>query len=237
MKKAKMLLVAALVFGVILSSYGVSGTYAKYTSTGQFTDTGRVAKWGITMDGATFKEQADLFSTTYNNDAIKSGGSDKVIGPGAYGSYTFKLDVKGAPEVAWQMDAVVSVKLPTDISSDQIKFALKKKGEEGALQDGQGTFANYDLTSEALEKAIAQAITGEEAASGTSSKAYAANASVASVGGEYTIYWMWDFDAETVGTNDGEDTTAGNNSANGTDEKLTVSVKATATQTKTAPGA
>ena len=51
MKNAKMTIVAVLVALVAVTTYSVSGTYAKYTDTFEgSTDTARVAKWAIELE-------------------------------------------------------------------------------------------------------------------------------------------------------------------------------------------
>ena len=60
MKNIKMLAIAALLVAVAVTSYSVSGTYAKYTTSKTYADSARVAKWGIGMTN-----EVDLFYSDY----------------------------------------------------------------------------------------------------------------------------------------------------------------------------
>ena len=186
MKKAKMLLVAALVFGVILSSYGVSGTYAKYISEGGFTDQARIAKWGFTL-GKTDKSTASLFKDNYNSNKIKSSSDGQdVIAPGAYGEYQFSyIDGTATPEVAFNLTA--TAKVTNNIGDDKVKFAIVQgddathaiKSSTSSIDELQKEtsdfnkeeFSSYNLTASQLETLLKLLLSGD--ASGE--KEYTAN--------------------------------------------------------------
>ena len=63
MKTNKIMRVASvLLVAVLLTTCAISGTFAKYVTTGNTGDGARVAKWGIVMDStgtATFKDTYD----------------------------------------------------------------------------------------------------------------------------------------------------------------------------------
>jgi len=107
----KMSMFALLLAAVVATSYSVSGTYAKYTSSKEGTDSARVAKWGINMENT-----VNLFKSDYTD--VKS--DDKVVAPGTEGSYTFTID--GAPETNYTLDVVVT---GTD-NIGQIVYTLDK---------------------------------------------------------------------------------------------------------------
>ena len=100
MKKNKMMRAAsALLVATLLSTSIISGTFAKYTTSAEGSDSARVAKWGIQME-----KGADMFSATYDSskDAKTVNASDnstKVVAPGTSGSTEYK--VTGAPETAY----------------------------------------------------------------------------------------------------------------------------------------
>ncbi len=102
MKKNKMMRAAsALLVATLLSTSIISGTFAKYTTTAEGSDSARVAKWGIQME-----KGADMFSATYDSSketktVSSSGGEEKVVAPGTSGSTTYK--VTGAPETAYEI--------------------------------------------------------------------------------------------------------------------------------------
>ena len=55
-KNVMMRLACFLLVAVLISTSAISGTYAKYVTSGQSTDSARVAKWGVTVtaNGTTF---------------------------------------------------------------------------------------------------------------------------------------------------------------------------------------
>lgn len=99
MKNIKMLAIAALLVAVAVTSYSVSGTYAKYTTSKTYTDSARVAKWGIGMTN-----EVNLFSSDYVD--VKSVDGKDVVAPGTKGEYTFELT--GAPETNYTLDVEVT---------------------------------------------------------------------------------------------------------------------------------
>ena len=98
MKKNKMMRIASvLLVAVLLSTSVISGTFAKYTSTSEGTDSARVAKWSFKVgekDIATQDFEFDLFNTTTYTDAnvdTDGNGSEVVIAPGTQGNATVTL--------------------------------------------------------------------------------------------------------------------------------------------------
>ena len=77
MKKNKMMRVAsALLIAVLLTTSAISGTFAKYVSTGHAEDAARVAKWGIAIKAA-----GTLFSDAYAAGTVDdSTGTPTTVG-------------------------------------------------------------------------------------------------------------------------------------------------------------
>ena len=89
MKKNKMMrLASALLVAVLVTTCGISGTFAKYVTTASGTDTARVARWGILLNVA-----SDVFDVEYDADAgngVSVQASEDVIAPGTSGdAFTF----------------------------------------------------------------------------------------------------------------------------------------------------
>ena len=98
----KMSMIALLLVAVLVTSYSVSGTYAKYTSTfiGS-TDSARVAAWSFEVNDTdmTVAQNAftfDLFNTVKDT---KDGSTESdvattetIIAPGTTGSFDIKLE-------------------------------------------------------------------------------------------------------------------------------------------------
>lgn len=150
MKKRNMIL-GGLLVAVAITSYAVSGTYAKYTSKVDVTDTARVAKWGMG------EHTVDLFTNSYKNtaganvvasnkcklvngnpvDAAGNAITDKtgaellaacvkedVVAPGTAGFYAFDLS-KFAPETNYIID-VEEAATPSVDTIGKINYYVKK---------------------------------------------------------------------------------------------------------------
>lgn len=115
MKKNKMLrLASVLMVCVLLTISVISGTYAKYTTVAEVSDSARVAKWGVT-----FTTTSDLFATSYkdptdNTVTVKVTATDNknLVAPGTEGT-GFGVTTSGdKPEVSYNM----TIELDTDNS-------------------------------------------------------------------------------------------------------------------------
>lgn len=116
--KKRTWMISTILFSVIATSFFVSGTFAKYTTTMEGTDQARVAKWGINI-----VNNVDLFSaSTYEN--VQKSDDDKlaIIAPGTEGSYTFTIS--GQPEVSYRIKVKV---LEKKDDTGRIKFYLNKR--------------------------------------------------------------------------------------------------------------
>lgn len=96
MKKNRILIAGVITAFVALITLSlVSGTWAKYTSKVQGSDTARVAKWSF--DGANLETKTiafNLFQTSYG-ETVKSKDGKKVVAPGTKGQTKFELKNMG----------------------------------------------------------------------------------------------------------------------------------------------
>jgi len=96
MKKNKMMrLASVLMVLTLLTTSVIGGTFAKYVTTAESSDTARVAKWGIKMD----ENGADMFSYSYDttDGSVENEAADKdLVAPGTAGSVVYS--VTGTPE-------------------------------------------------------------------------------------------------------------------------------------------
>ena len=122
MKKNSKLMRASgilLVLTLITSSF-VGGTFAKYVSDGDGSDSARVAKWGVVVEG-----QGDAFSKEYetHDQSVKDtiGVSVKsdvaVVAPGTSGEFK-GISLSGTPEVAVNIKTIATVDLSGDWTLD-----------------------------------------------------------------------------------------------------------------------
>ena len=95
MKKSIFKRVAAFLMALtLISTIGVSGTFAKYVTTGEGSDNARVAKWGIMIQ----TEGDGVFAEEYDGTVQTSVSGEKVVAPGTRGT-EFTATVSGKPEV------------------------------------------------------------------------------------------------------------------------------------------
>ncbi len=230
--KKKLLGLGALLLAVTITSYSVSGTYAKYTSSSDaLTDKARVAKWGIDLK-ANKPFTVKLFEESYTD--VKSGSSDlKIIAPGTNGSYTFTIDTANAlkaTEVAYNVTTTVNI----DDQIGQIVYWLKGDTEEDVSTFAKAKAQNVtfymkeaDGVGDTGVKAISELNTAiGEKMTFTYNEDGGAGTSVPTE----TLYWAWLYDHDSskeTGSDDND-----NNAGNGTvdSETVTMTVNVTATQ-------
>ena len=207
----KMSMFALLLAAVLVTSYSVSGTYAKYTTTlAEQTDSARVAKWNIEQT----TNIENLFTSSYEASDATSGETDvlstvDVVAPGTNGEYKFNLS--GDIETNYNLTVVANA---TDtintITYAPIVYTLD--GVEVTDQNTDGV-----VTAEDLALAIAALYPTD--------KVYAAGTVSESI---HTIGWSWAIDG-----NDELDTKLGNEIVADEDShKVSLSVTITATQTE-----
>lgn len=225
-KNRAMRLAALLLVAVLMSTCGISGTFAKYVTEVKSEDSARVAKWGfepVAMD------ISDLFANSYdlvmNSDVevLSSDGAD-VIAPGTWGSETFAFaydETNGilAPEVDYMFEVST-----TDSSCDD---AIKANTNIKWRLD-TGAWGTWDELIAAIEK-----LDGSDSGA-QKYKAGNLPAGFTTSDDTHTVYWKWAFDKNdsfeggVVATDtDIADTAMGND--NGLDQVRLV-IKITATQ-------
>lgn len=141
MKKNTMMRVAsALLVAVLLTTCAISGTFAKYVSTAETSDTARVAKWGW----GTTSISLDLFSDTYG-DTVASADGKNVIAPGTSqsGTLVWTPAATFAPEVDYELTFTAIGDIPT-VLENELDWTLKVNGTET-------TYTTFDAMVAALE--------------------------------------------------------------------------------------
>ena len=217
-KKHWTLRAAGLLFALVLiTSCFVSGTFAKYVTTGDGYETARVAKFGVTMSVATdkaFKQTYDTdndsISTTITN-SVDSNGHENLVAPGTKGSNFVVLSISGTPEVA------VNVKIEASGTDVFLKAGDYPDLTTAAGRDTFHLAADYYPITYTLTKtgATAPVIEGHlndiiEYLNDRSGN-YEANTDLTSAIGEYKLSWEWKFE----GGNDMADTLLGAVTAGG----------------------
>lgn len=227
--KTKITILGTLMMAVIITSYSVSGTYAKYVSEIDLADEARVAKWEIGLETDAMKT-LDLFQVSY--EYVKNGGNtvvalpnvdtttDNVVAPGTRGQYTFALT--GTIETNYRINVTATgsntVKTIYEGNEyDPIKFYVSEQDNLNIDDVDAADLLTFDELLTSLNALY----------SGTADKVYApGEVNVPS----YTIYWKWDFaGADTI---DKADTTLGEEiAADTTSHKINLSINIKAEQT------
>lgn len=167
MKKLSMF--ALLLAAVLVTSYSVSGTYAKYTSTFTNTDTARVAKWAFSFKGNDQTVQAftfDLFNTVNDTDSTQTetdilNNNGSIIAPGTEGS--FKIGLKNDSEVNAKYAIDFSMTETADIP---VEFSLDGQTWESDINE-------LDITDKNINMNAAEAT--------------------------HTVYWRWVYEVNEAG--------------------------------------
>ena len=168
MKKKRMMRMAAvLLVCVLLTTSVVSGTYAKYITSADSSDSARVANWGFERTNS--MNITGLFKNVYDESV---NAKVDVIAPGTSGSatfgfaydetngnapevdYTFVVDaskstcdaaIKNNPNILWKLDQVEFKPTDEKTSWDQLIAAInamdgdKEHYDAGELPAGFGT--------------------------------------------------------------------------------------------------
>lgn len=205
MKKNNALMRASGILLVLTlgTSCFVGGTFAKYVSEADATDTARVAKWGVTVAVA-----GDAFSTTYGKDDISStvetntvisSNEDNVVAPGTKGSFGGydeheplpALTITGEPEVAVNVNTDATVTLNNWVDADNntnfycpLVFTIQSgtKTETVCGLHYNSTNGGMNSFKAAIEEAIEETINGD----------YPANQKLEDL--DLVITWEWPFE-------------------------------------------
>lgn len=158
----KMSIFALLLAAVVVTSYSVSGTYAKYTSTFNGTsDTARVAKWAFKVDGQPVSNTFDfnLFNTVVDTvdgntdaDVAAAGqGENAIIAPGTKGQITVALnndsEVNAKYEVNYEVDNTAGIPVEFSVDGNVWKDNIDALDftEENAKSINKGATADINL--------------------------------------------------------------------------------------------
>ena len=202
MKKNVMMRVAsALLVAVLMTTCGISGTFAKYTTSDSATDSARVAKWGVTVEVT----GDDAFAIQYKDQAGDNGtqvvSTVNVVAPGTKGVLATG-EITGEPEVAVNVTKTAILTLNDKWVAEGVFYCpiiitVKVTGE--ATKTFTGTdYANAGEFKTAVEGAL------------NASTDFAANDNLAY---EVEVTWEWAFSEDDAISK--KDTALGNAAADG----------------------
>lgn len=172
-KKQKVAVALVILFlFVVIGSFSIVGTFAKYTSNVKGSGEARVAKWEWTINNANLAKGAstftmDLFkrSELLDSDCTASEGkvvnTDGIIAPGTCGKFTINLTNKSEVDAtyAYTLSLDNANNIPLEFTTDPVN----------------GTWGTID----SLSKTATNIARGEDTANNTA---------------ENTIYWRWAFE-------------------------------------------
>ena len=193
MKKNKFLKIASgLLMLVLITCCAVSGTFAKYTTNGTAADTATVAKWGMTLTVTADDGLYDDDKTT--NDVSAKVATNDLAAPGTYAKLA-TVSLIGTPEVAYEIYVNVRLDLGDKWVVDSAGYCTVVFTVAGTEYKIGATYATTAALEDAIEKAIREAISGEE--DGIAQY----NAGVTTNVTNVLIDWTWAFE---VGATDPE---------------------------------
>ncbi len=247
MKKNKMMrLASSLLVAVLLTTSVISGTFAKYVTSDEASDSARVAKWGVVV-----KADGTLFGKTYLNGTSNPGENnaaentitvkanstsltDKVLAPGTKNDTGISFAISGQPEVDVYVKSDFDMTLKGWELADGDFYCPVKitvtDGDSSSTVDG----VNYTIGSTystAAEARVAFINAVEElvvngAVEENEGTPYPTNTNLAGVTDlQKKITWEWPFEVD----ND-KDTELGNQTARGVENSISVSWEVSVTQ-------
>ena len=225
MKKNRMMRVAsALLVAVLLTTCAISGTFAKYVTSKESTDTARVAKFGVdlavTVDGAFATEyEADTTANDEHGVAIAktvvsaADDQDNLVAPGTKGDLMASATIAGTPEVAVNVKQEATLVL-TGWAVEGTYYCPLVITVDGAK------FYGMDYTS------AAEFIAAVEAAL-DSDVNYEPNTDLTE---SHSVTWKWAFEGTDGKQTDVKDTALGDYAAKTDDIEISFTYKVTVTQ-------
>ena len=223
-KNTMMRLASGLLVAVLLTTCAISGTFAKYITEKESTDTARVAKFGVdlavTVDGAFATEyDADTTATDKLGVAIaktvvaSSTDSDNLVAPGTNGDLMASATIEGTPEVAVNVKQEATLVL-TNWAVEGTYYCPLVITVDGAK------FYGMDYTS------AAEFIAAVEAAL-DSDVNYAPNTDLTE---SHAVTWAWAFEGTDGKQTNEKDTALGDYAAETGDIEISFTYKVTVTQ-------
>lgn len=215
-KNRAMRLAALLLVAVLMSTCGISGTFAKYVTSAEAMDTAHVAKFGVAIDakGETFAKAYDDLEKNADAEVL---ADVKVVAPGTGGNMA-SMTLTGTPEVAVKVSYVADFALSDNWIANGEFYCPLKINVEGTEVNG----LNYINNKDGFESAVEALINGW-------TKTYNAGTDLSTVEADsVSVSWEWPF--STSAENDVKDTALGNQAAAGNPATVTLSIKTTVEQ-------
>lgn len=210
----------------LLSTCVISGTFAKYVTTGSGSDTARVAEWGVQIKGL----DSDLFAKEYAADsttdiAMTVVAETEVVAPGTKNAEGTTFSLTGTPEVATRVEFKVTKSDDATKEAVDVVLPAGEDYKDWTVATADGYTGTYDVAADyypvvfTLKDGATELAKGNLAAIKTfltsKNDDYAANTDLKTIlggtTGTYTLTWEWAYgEFEGISANDQKDTTLGN---------------------------
>jgi len=186
---------SGIIIATLLTTSLIGGTFAKFTTGVNSSDSARSAYWGFSATNSI--DLGDLFKSSYTH--VESRDSADIIAPGTNGSvdFSFKFDTSNgsAPEVDYSFTINV-----TDTCSDSIKT---NPDIQFKLDDG--SWGSWDNLVNSIKALAGESGGTKNYTAGTLPTFFNTTKDT------HTISWQWLFeDATKSATQDAADTALGN---------------------------
>lgn len=223
MKKNRIMRTGIIMLALtLMTSCFVGGTFAKYVTNAEGSDSARVAKWGVeaTVTGSAFSDKYNVAEKGDREFDMSVSSDVKVLAPGTSGEFT-GVAISGTPETAVGVTKKADVEL-TGWLVDGAFYCPVVITVNGSAING----LNYSSADEfeAAVKSAVEAFNGE----------YAPGTDLSAVDGLDGAYsWEWAFDGTTGSVSsqsDEKDTALGNLEAAGTANTIKLSAAVSVTQ-------
>lgn len=224
MKNKMMRIASVLLVAVLLSTCAISGTFAKYVTSKESTDTARVAKFGVdlavTVDGA-FATEYDADTTANDEHGIAiaktvvaaADDQDNLVAPGTKGDLMASATIDGTPEVAvnvkqeatlvltgWEVEGTYYCPLVITVDGTEFYGMSYTSAEEfiAAVEAALDSDVNYEPNTDLAES--------------------------------HSVTWEWAFEGTDGKQTNEKDTALGNYAAKTGDIEISFTYKVTVTQ-------
>jgi len=233
---------SALLVAVLMTTSVISGTFAKYITAEDASDSARVAKWGvnIVVNGGLFSETYINAPATGDSVTVKSSGAvdgiSKLVAPGTQSAPNgLNFSVTGTPEVDVRV-FFDTTDFGTNVDKDVfLKAGTYKDVTTSEAADDFNFAEDYYPVKYTLKK-NGTPVTGAENVNLSTLKSVLnsysfdvkSNTDLATAIGTYTIEWTWDYGTEStagnivINPNDQKDTVLGDLAAGTYPDALTV---------------
>lgn len=163
MKKGSKLMKASgvLLLLTLITSCFVGGTFAKYVSMGEGSDTARVAKWGVVVEG-----KGEAFAKEYpavDGVGVSVQADVSAVAPGTSGEFK-GITLSGRPEVAVDIATTATVELTGDWQDEDGKFYCPLVFNINGVEFNGAEYSSKTEFETNLKNSIEQAASGKVAA-------------------------------------------------------------------------